>query len=125
MDERIKGLLKNVQEECEGRTHISDIEPFAFGVENCVFKGYSPEWGKVAIRTPWSRQIDRETDTISDSRVGLLKEYALTGHGRKYCLPVPAICPLKSCQSQASLSRMYTSHWLRGLPLGQKQLKGF
>lgn len=94
MDERIKGLLKNVQEECEGRTHISDIEPFAFGVENCVFKGYSPEWGKVAIRTPWSRQIDRETDTISDSRVGLLKEYALTGHGRKYCLPVPAICHL-------------------------------
>jgi aminoglycoside phosphotransferase (APT) family kinase protein len=94
MDDRIKELLKNVQEECQGRINISDIEPFAFGVENCVFKGYSPEWGQVAIRTPWSRQIDRETDTITDSRLGLLKEHALTAHSRRYGLPVPAICRL-------------------------------
>jgi hypothetical protein len=94
MDDRIKELLKNVQEECQGRINILDIEPFAFGVENCVFKGYSPEWGEVAIRAPWSRQIDRETDTITDSRLGLLKEHALTGHSRRYGLPVPAICHL-------------------------------
>lgn len=70
---------------------ITEITPFANGVENVVFKGKSKEFGLVAIRTPLEQMVDNENDGTFHARVQLKKELKLSQHCGGFGIPVPRI----------------------------------
>lgn len=96
MKERIKRtdeLLRMTQEEAY-TYDLHDISPFAYGVENCVFKAYSKDWGETAIKVPWIQNGHSPIDGRVDSFQSLRKECELTQHAQDHGLPVPRIYKL-------------------------------
>ncbi|WLD94614.1 phosphotransferase family protein [Alkalihalobacillus sp. AL-G] len=91
MKQKINHLLELVRTESESICRITSINPYAYGVENCVFKVTTEEWNEVVIRVPWNRFSSNETDGDIDSRRGLEKEVSLTEHCFHKGIPVPEI----------------------------------
>ncbi|MBM7587689.1 aminoglycoside phosphotransferase (APT) family kinase protein [Bacillus pakistanensis] len=76
-------LLNVIETECKPICELLMVVPFASGVENCVFKATTMEWGEVVIRVPWEKD--------PTFKIGLEKEFLLTNHCRKHNIPVPRI----------------------------------
>jgi aminoglycoside phosphotransferase (APT) family kinase protein len=76
-------LLNRIETECKPICELLTVAPFASGVENCVFKAATMEWGEVVIRVPWEKD--------PTFKLGLEKEYLLTNHCGKHSIPVPRI----------------------------------
>ncbi|MFC7786876.1 phosphotransferase family protein [Rossellomorea sp. GCM10028870] len=90
MSEIVEKLIREVERECKHLCSLVNIQPFASGVENCVFIGQTHEWGKVVIRVPWHTMSKNQAKRI-DSREGLEKEYKLTMFCYQNRLPAPKI----------------------------------
>ncbi|MEI5905553.1 aminoglycoside phosphotransferase family protein [Bacillus spongiae] len=80
---RVNELLHLVKQESVQQFKVKSIVPLASGVENCVFKAKTEEWGEVVIRVPWIKN--------NESRKGLQKEYMLSNHCAKQGIPIPSI----------------------------------
>jgi hypothetical protein len=70
---------------------FNNIEPFANGVENLVFKATSSDFGTVVIKTQLEQFVNNDNDGLFHARRLLKKEIDLTQHVSKHGIPVPAI----------------------------------
>ncbi|WP_316570409.1 phosphotransferase [Neobacillus sp. YIM B06451] len=94
MNEKIEKLQKIVEIEVASFCKVLKLSPHSFGVENCVFKAQTIEWGEIAIKVPWNRYEKNDIDGAINSLDGLQKEYLLTKHCMKYGIPVPKVFKL-------------------------------
>lgn len=88
---RTRELLAILKQELVPLCTVIDLTPHAYGVENCVFRAVTEEWGEVAVKVPWYRKVKNANDGKFNSIDGLVKEYKLTMHCSKHGIPVPLI----------------------------------
>lgn len=70
---------------------ITEIKPYANGVENVVFKAQSPVLGDIVIRTPIEQVVKNDNDGEFHASRLLKKEMNLTKHAAKHGIPVAKI----------------------------------